>query len=102
MFQIRRSWQSVSLSILEPSSLSSHPSLRQARCLSLTSTVFHSDQKDVQEGDGCGKAAAAVKPKRGKTPIGKLDELEEGHHPFQEKDPLKPHPGGVNPGSNEH
>jgi len=34
---------------------------------------------------------------RAKTPLGKLEELEEGSHPFQEKEPLKPFPGGVNP-----
>ena len=32
-----------------------------------------------------------------KTPIGKLEELPEGSHPFQEKEPLKPFPGGINP-----
>jgi hypothetical protein len=49
------------------------------------------------------KEPNAEKPKikRGTTPIGKLDELEEGNHPFQEKEPLKAHPGGVNPGSNK-
>lgn len=30
---------------------------------------------------------------RDKTPVGKLAEQEEGRHPFQEKEPLKPHPG---------
>jgi hypothetical protein len=77
----------------------------QVRCFSLASTVFHSDEKGVQEGAECGKAAAKAadppKIKRGTTPIGKLDELEEGNHPFQEKEPLKAHPGGVNPGSNK-
>merc|ERR1719461_1760467 len=33
---------------------------------------------------------------RAKTPIGKLEELPEGSHPFQEKEPLKPFPGGIN------
>ena len=41
------------------------------------------------------------KKARGKTPVGKLEELEEGKHPFQEKEPLKPHPGGVNPKTGE-
>ncbi len=69
-----------------------------SRCLSITSTFFHSED---QEGESCGKAAKVsdkAKTKRGKTPIGKLDELEENSHPFQEKEPLKPWPGGVNPG----
>ena len=34
---------------------------------------------------------------REKTPIGKLEELEGASHPFQEKEPLKPFPDGVNP-----
>ena len=33
-----------------------------------------------------------------KTPTGKLDAAdEEIRHPYQEKEPLKPHPNGVNP-----
>jgi len=63
------------------------------RQLSLTSLVRHSEG---QEDSSCSKAATPAK--RGKTPIGRLDELEEGQHPFQEKEPLKPFPGGVNPG----
>jgi len=38
---------------------------------------------------------------RGMTPIGKLEELKEGQHPYQEKEPLKRHPGGVNPATGE-
>lgn len=38
---------------------------------------------------------------RQKTPIGKLEELDEGRHPFQEKEPLEKHPGGVNPVTGE-
>jgi len=36
-----------------------------------------------------------------KTPIGKLDELEAGKHPFQEKEPLKEWPKGRNPVTGE-
>jgi len=36
-----------------------------------------------------------------KTPIGKLDELEAGQHPFQEKEPLKEWPEGRNPVTGE-
>jgi len=36
-----------------------------------------------------------------KTPIGKLDELEAGKHPFQEKEPLKEWPEGRNPVTGE-
>jgi len=38
---------------------------------------------------------------RAKTPIGKLDELEEGQHPYQEKEPLQPWPDATNPNTGE-
>ncbi|XP_071450274.1 succinate dehydrogenase assembly factor 4, mitochondrial-like [Hetaerina americana] len=38
---------------------------------------------------------------REKTPIGKLDELEAGKHPHQEKEPLTPWPNNVNPNTGE-
>ena len=50
--------------------------------------------------ESCGKSKAADKKAqvlREKTPIGKLEELEGASHPYQEKEPLKPFPGGVNP-----
>lgn len=49
--------------------------------------------------DGC--ASNAKKPRRVKTPIGKLDEIEEGQHPYQEKEPLKPWPNNTNPTTGE-
>lgn len=66
----------------------------------------HNDEQSIE---ACGKAKAASASKenrqakilREKTPLGKLEELEEGQHPFQEKEPLKPFPGGVNPGTGE-
>ena len=57
----------------------------------------HNDEQSIE---ACGKAKATedrAKKLRAKTPIGKLEEQEEGSHPFQEKEPLKPFPGGVNP-----
>lgn len=41
--------------------------------------------------------------KKAKTPIGKLDgqEIEEGIHPYQEKEPLQPFPDNVNPSTGE-
>lgn len=33
--------------------------------------------------------------------LGKLDELEEGKHPYQEKEPLKPWPNNTNPNTGE-
>ncbi|XP_026271868.1 succinate dehydrogenase assembly factor 4, mitochondrial [Frankliniella occidentalis] len=50
--------------------------------------------------DSC-KAANLAKKLRVKTPIGKLDELEEGRHPFQEKEPLTPWPDNTNPNTGE-
>ncbi|XP_020287794.1 succinate dehydrogenase assembly factor 4, mitochondrial-like [Pseudomyrmex gracilis] len=38
---------------------------------------------------------------RERTPIEKLDELEEGKHPYQEKEPLKPFPNNTNPKTGE-
>ncbi|XP_063981907.1 succinate dehydrogenase assembly factor 4, mitochondrial [Diachasmimorpha longicaudata] len=38
---------------------------------------------------------------RQKTPIGKLEELEEGKHPYQEKEPLEAHPNNTNPQTGE-
>lgn len=32
---------------------------------------------------------------------GKLEELDEGKHPYQEKEPLKPHPDNTNPETGE-
>ncbi|XP_076646424.1 succinate dehydrogenase assembly factor 4, mitochondrial [Halictus rubicundus] len=38
---------------------------------------------------------------RERTPIEKLEELEEGMHPYQEKEPLKPFPNNTNPETGE-
>ncbi|CAK9825390.1 Succinate dehydrogenase assembly factor 4, mitochondrial [Anthophora retusa] len=38
---------------------------------------------------------------RERTPIEKLEELEEGQHPYQEKEPLKPFPNNTNPETGE-
>lgn len=38
---------------------------------------------------------------RERTPIEKLAELEEGKHPYQEKEPLKPFPDNTNPKTGE-
>ena len=61
------------------------------------SSDVHSSEDSIE---ACGKAKKAeerAKLMRAKTPIGKLEELPEGSHPYQEKEPLKPFPGGVNP-----
>ncbi|XP_046487591.1 succinate dehydrogenase assembly factor 4, mitochondrial-like isoform X1 [Neodiprion pinetum] len=38
---------------------------------------------------------------RERTPIGKLEDLEAGKHPYQEKEPLEPHPNNTNPTTGE-
>ncbi|XP_076748761.1 succinate dehydrogenase assembly factor 4, mitochondrial [Xylocopa sonorina] len=38
---------------------------------------------------------------RERTPIEKLEELKEGEHPYQEKEPLKPFPNNTNPETGE-
>ncbi|XP_043255926.1 succinate dehydrogenase assembly factor 4, mitochondrial-like [Colletes gigas] len=38
---------------------------------------------------------------RERTPIEKVEELEEGKHPYQEKEPLKPFPNDTNPETGE-
>ena len=61
---------------------------------------FNSNQPGDSTDESC-KAANLAKKLRAKTPIGKLDELEEGRHPFQEKEPLKPWPDNTNPNTGE-
>ena len=66
------------------------------------SSVRFLSTSNVHNDDSCGKSKAAALDKktkilREKTPIGKLEELEGASHPFQEKEPLKPFPSGVNP-----
>ncbi|XP_034239463.1 succinate dehydrogenase assembly factor 4, mitochondrial-like [Thrips palmi] len=55
---------------------------------------------DSKSDESC-KAANLAKKLRAKTPIGKLDELDEGKHPFQEKEPLPPWPNNTNPHTGE-
>lgn len=51
------------------------------------------------ETESCSTKSAKLK--RAKTPIGKLDELDEGQHPYQEKEPLQPWPDATNPNTGE-
>ncbi|XP_063215620.1 succinate dehydrogenase assembly factor 4, mitochondrial-like [Bacillus rossius redtenbacheri] len=56
----------------------------------------------TQDAEGlCNKIEKLQKKLREKTPIGKLDELQEGKHPFQEKEPLKLFPDNTNPETGE-
>lgn len=70
--------------------------------ISVTEGLRHSN-----DDQGCGssklsKEEARAKTQREKTPAGKLENQEGGvKHPYQEKEPLQPHPGGVNPETGE-
>jgi len=65
------------------------------RTFAVTTTTF----KDTSE-ESCSRADAHAEKLRKKTPIGKLDE-QPSLHPAQEKEPLPPWPGGVNPNTGE-
>ncbi|CAL4182505.1 unnamed protein product, partial [Meganyctiphanes norvegica] len=62
-------------------------------------TYSMSSSASSKDGDACGRSA----PKKAKTPIGKLDneELKEGMHPHQEKEPLAAFPDNTNPTTGE-
>ncbi|XP_064115277.1 succinate dehydrogenase assembly factor 4, mitochondrial-like [Macrobrachium nipponense] len=51
------------------------------------------------DSESCGRSEV----KKTKTPIGKLDSQEtvEGHHPYQEKEPLEAFPNNINPHTGE-
>jgi len=63
--------------------------------------------KNSNQDQGCSgpkltKEERLAKTQREKTPAGKLESEEGGvKHPYQEKEPLEPHPGGVNPTTGE-
>ncbi|XP_058792075.1 succinate dehydrogenase assembly factor 4, mitochondrial-like [Phymastichus coffea] len=44
---------------------------------------------------------SSTKHLRAKAPLEKLEELEEGMHPYQEKEPLEPFPDNINPKTGE-
>lgn len=74
------------------------------RSLIIKNFQRHTSDGSTEGGGGaCNseKFQKMAKKLREKTPIGKLDELEEGKHPFQEKEPLPQFPGGVNPTTGE-
>ncbi|XP_059487255.1 succinate dehydrogenase assembly factor 4, mitochondrial-like [Neocloeon triangulifer] len=87
-----------------------------SKLLKATSTAFLSIQHESTSGKKGGpffpparptgpnpkKEEEVAKKLRAKTPIGKLDEPEEGaKHPHQEKDPLPPFPNNTNPNTGE-
>uniref|UniRef100_A0A8D8QVX5 Succinate dehydrogenase assembly factor 4, mitochondrial n=1 Tax=Cacopsylla melanoneura TaxID=428564 RepID=A0A8D8QVX5_9HEMI len=58
------------------------------------------DESEPTEG-ACTKTAKLAEKLRAKTPIGKLEELDAGKHPYQEKEPLEPWPDNTNPNTGE-
>ncbi|XP_069679870.1 succinate dehydrogenase assembly factor 4, mitochondrial-like [Periplaneta americana] len=60
-----------------------------------------SSSQSSESGGACSKTEQLQKKLREKTPIGKLDELSEGKHPYQEKEPLPPWPDNTNPKTGE-
>jgi len=73
----------------------------------LLSTSVKEGLKQSDQDQECGRSKLTKQEKqakiqREKTPAGKLEAEDEGvKHPYQEKEPLQPHPGGVNPNTGE-
>ena len=71
------------------------------------STSIKEGLKSSNQDQGCSapkltKKERIAKTQREKTPAGKLEDEDSGvKHPYQEKEPLEPHPGGVNPKTGE-
>ncbi|XP_032671585.1 succinate dehydrogenase assembly factor 4, mitochondrial-like [Odontomachus brunneus] len=57
--------------------------------------------KDTDKVDESPRLREFRKKLRERAPIEKLEELEEGKHPYQEKEPLKPFPDNTNPATGE-
>jgi len=69
---------------------------------SIKEGLMHSNQDQGCAGPKLTKEERLAKTQREKTPAGKLENEEGGvKHPYQEKEPLEPHPGGVNPTTGE-
>jgi len=65
-----------------------------------TSSLKRADKEE----EACSRSKAAdqkAKILKEKTPQGKLEDQKEIRHPYQEKEPLPEHPGGVNPETGE-
>jgi len=76
---------------LEVASARGAGNFRQLSCTSL--------RLADKSGEDCGRAKKPLdksKILKEKTPIGKLEEQSGVRHPYQEKEPLPEHPGGVN------
>ena len=98
--------------------------LRTPRCISTKGPCisiihvgkrFFSSSDDLKRSDGTTSDSSAAygsegkltkgektaKQMREKTPTGKLEDEGSVRHPYQEKEPLEPHPGGINPATGE-
>ncbi|XP_011137802.2 succinate dehydrogenase assembly factor 4, mitochondrial [Harpegnathos saltator] len=67
----------------------------------LTGPIRSFSSKDTDKADEGPRLREFRKKLREQTPIEKLEELEEGKHPYQEKEPLKPFPNNTNPETGE-
>ncbi|CAH0388849.1 unnamed protein product [Bemisia tabaci] len=78
-----------------------NPAVRRGFANETSKSQSEGDAKDGEPEAACQKTAKLAQKLRAKTPIGKLDELDEGKHPFQEKEPLPPFPDNINPKTGE-
>ncbi|XP_049765780.1 succinate dehydrogenase assembly factor 4, mitochondrial-like [Schistocerca cancellata] len=69
--------------------------------LRINSILQRSASTKPEKEPACSKTERMAKKLREKTPIGKLDELDAGKHPYQEKEPLPPWPDNTNPHTGE-
>uniref|UniRef100_A0A1B6M2I5 Succinate dehydrogenase assembly factor 4, mitochondrial n=1 Tax=Graphocephala atropunctata TaxID=36148 RepID=A0A1B6M2I5_9HEMI len=76
------------------------PGLKNSYCQRY-STASTSKPENKDEQTACEKTDKLSKKLRAKTPIGKLDELDVGKHPYQEKEPLPEWPNNTNPKTGE-
>merc|ERR1712002_224349 len=77
-------------------------SLRLMKIKTGHTQIFNSIRIAYSSTCSSSKAAKDKNPiRKPATPIGKLDELPEGQHPYQEKEPLEPFPDNINPSTGE-
>jgi len=69
--------------------------------LSLSARVFNDEDPSASCSRSQAKPKAKSKKKKTKTPKGRLDDFDSAPPSNAEKEPLAPHPGGVNPETGE-
>lgn len=91
--------------VLYEGSLSSNLWAFKQSSLSLQRQFCITNAKFADDNVECGRSKKVTTDKakilKEKTPIGKLEDQDGVKHPYQEKDPLPAHPGGVNPDTGE-